>query len=117
MSPIDAKELARLRALVAEWDAAIESGPSRKVEDAYNAVTEAVMDNVNALLDAAEAREGLAFVPIAGEQRSLRAMAADGAIYGAWWFDGTWRFRQMGCIETFGAFATLNFPGDESNDY
>lgn len=44
-----------LRALLDAWDAAIESGPSSKIEDAYNAVTDAVMEDVDQLIALAEA--------------------------------------------------------------
>lgn len=53
-------EIERLRGLVVAWDAAIESGPSSKVEDAYNAVTEEAMESIDDLLACAEALRDLA---------------------------------------------------------
>lgn len=65
----------------------------------------ALIENAPALLDAAERGldDGLRFVPIAGEQMSLRAMATDGAIYEAWWFGASWRWRQMGSPDALAA--------------
>ena len=71
--------IARLRALRDAWDEAIESGPSSKIEDAYNAVTEAVMDDLDALLDAADP-ETLRFV-LHKPSGVYRALAADAAFY------------------------------------
>ena len=59
---------------------------------------------VEAIHAAMGADLGLVFVPINGEQKSLRALAADGSIYEAWWFGASWRYRRMGDAgETFRA--------------
>lgn len=105
MADLTRDDLNRLRALLDEASPVPWSDQGHVLAPGDSELLFAAVNALPALLDAAERGldDGLRFVPIAGEQMSLRAMATDGAIYEAWWFGASWRWRQMGSPDALAA--------------